>query len=145
MTAAVARPPLFRHLVASNPEHERGSFAATVSSVTLHVALVVAAIVVTARVQAPAQVREPTEIVPIQEYRVDPAPPNPCRAWWRAEWTSGARAAQFSINVPADIPTVIPPAGSMDSMMKTLEQMMRSGSSTSNGATRRRGYWRKPG
>jgi protein TonB len=54
MTAAVARPPLFDHLVASRPERDRNSIGATAASLAVHGAVIAAIIVLGARVGAPA-------------------------------------------------------------------------------------------
>ena len=123
MTAAVARPPLFSHLVASNPEQEKGSFAATASSVLLHAAVVVAAVVLTARVQAPVEKVEITEIVPFTDFPTE------------ARVTTGGGAQvtgplapaptfNFEFAAPTEVPKEIPPQGSMDAMMKALDEMM---------------------
>jgi TonB family protein len=67
MTAAVARPPLFSHLVASRPDREKGSFAATVTSVVLHGTVIAAAVVLTARVSTPKPAESVTvPIVPVK-------------------------------------------------------------------------------
>ena len=123
MTAAVARPPLFRHLVASNPEQEKGSFTATASSVTLHAALVVAAVLLTARVQAPPEAVGPREIVPIDPY-VAPDAPKPANTGGQTGGPAAPGFVPFTLPVPADIPNVIPPPGTDDAMKRILEQMM---------------------
>jgi TonB family protein len=58
MTAAVARPPLFDHLVASRPERDRNSIGATAASLALHGSVIAAIIVLSARLGAPAPVNE---------------------------------------------------------------------------------------
>src|SRR5262245_24534631 len=131
MTAAVARPPLFRHLVASNPEHEKGSFAATASSVTLHAALVIAAVVLTARVKAPPENTVTREIVPIENY-VDPAPPRPSKGGGPTNGLPAPGHISVTIPMPTDVPKVIPPPGSMDNITKALEEMMRAQPSAPN-------------
>ncbi|MGH7466671.1 MAG: energy transducer TonB [Longimicrobiales bacterium] len=63
MTAAAARPPLFTHLVASSPEHDRGSFGTTAVSVVIHGAVIVAIVALGARVRAPVATSEPAAII----------------------------------------------------------------------------------
>src|SRR5262245_52006762 len=109
MTAAVARPPLFRHLVASNPEHESESLAATASSVTLHAALVIAAVALTARVKSAPDVDEPREIV-IPTYHIENAPTHPVTGGGASNGLPGP-APIVDFPVPTEVPTVIPPRG----------------------------------
>jgi TonB family protein len=63
MSAATARPPLFNQLLASRPERDRGSLSATAMAVALHVALIVAAVTLTARIRAPAAMVDDQVIV----------------------------------------------------------------------------------
>jgi protein TonB len=145
MTAAVARPPLFRHLVASNPEHEKGSFAATASSVTLHAAIVVAAVILTARVQAPPETPKPTEIVPIEQY-VDPGPPRPTpRNGGTVSGPPAPAPAIVDFPMPNVVPNVIPPRGSMENLMNALENMMRAQPSAPSTSAAGTGTGENPG
>jgi protein TonB len=63
MTAAAARPPLFSHLVASRPEADRGSVGATVFSIVLHGAIIMAALAAGARVGTKVTTPDPIPIV----------------------------------------------------------------------------------
>jgi TonB family protein len=124
MTAAVARPPLFRHLVASNPEQEKGSVAATVSSVALHAAIVVAAVVLTARVQAPAEKVDITEIVRLTDFPTEARVSTGGGGARASSPTAPTPPVDVGFVPPIDVPKDIPPSGSMDGLMKALEQMM---------------------
>ncbi|HSL70938.1 MAG TPA: energy transducer TonB [Longimicrobiales bacterium] len=57
MTAAVARPPLFSHLVASRPDRDSGSMLATLLSVVLHALVIIPLVLLSARTVAPPQER----------------------------------------------------------------------------------------
>ncbi len=63
MTAAVARPPLFGHLVASRPDRENNSVTATALSVAFHAVLIVTVVLVTARVAVPPAAEATTPII----------------------------------------------------------------------------------
>jgi protein TonB len=132
MTAAVARPPLFSHLVASKPEHERGSRLATLSSVALHGAIVTAAVLVTARVTPPVETITPAEIVPLENYQAAPVEartaPGPL-----ASGPVAPAPPVIDFHPPEIVPTEIPPAGRIEDMRKLLEQLEagRTGAGTS--------------
>jgi periplasmic protein TonB len=73
MTAAVARPPLFDHLVASRPERDRHSIGATAASLAMHGSVIAAIIILGARVGAPAPtIRDPFPILPPLPEPVEP-------------------------------------------------------------------------
>ena len=99
MTAAVARPPLFTHLVASRPNRDAGSLKATIISVILHALLILAAVYATQQVRKPAPVRE--IVRPI-------LPPLAVDAPAAAQSTAPSRGGGPSIAAPA-LPA--PPSG----------------------------------
>jgi TonB family protein len=65
MTAAVARPPLFHNLVASRPDRDRNSFAASAVSLAFHAAGITAVLLVTGRV-ATAPIDDSTLLTPVE-------------------------------------------------------------------------------
>jgi protein TonB len=108
MTAAVARPPLFTHLVASKPSRQEGSFAATATSVAVHATLIVAALVLSARVRTPAVTKEPTTVIlpnPI-DTPVEPAPA-PAK---RAEPARPIDPVKTEVAVPMPMPPDVIPS-----------------------------------
>ena len=113
MTAAVARPPLFSHLVASRPDREKGSLAATVTSVMLHGTVIAAALVLTARVSTPKPPE--TAVIPIVPLPiVVPVVPTPNDAPRRSELSrSGGPVAPTppSIVEPGRLLDFIPKPG----------------------------------
>ena len=123
MTAAVARPPLFRHLLASNPEDQKGSFAATASAVVLHAAIVVAAVALTARVQAPTAKPDITEYIAVTDFPNDAPTVKPGGGTNVGGPIAPALPRDIQFTPPTDVPKEIPPHGSMGDLLKALENM----------------------
>ena len=68
MTAAVARPPLFGNLIASRPDREKNSLAATAVSLGLHASIILAVTLFTARA-AITSTKPDAEVVPFLRLR----------------------------------------------------------------------------
>src|SRR5262245_18937456 len=99
MTAAVDRPPLFEHLVASRPERDR-SISATAASLAMHGSVIAAIILLGTRVGAPTpRVKEPSTIFP----RL----PNPVELPGVEPKTKGV-APGPAVPIPADPPIELP-------------------------------------
>ena len=110
MTAAVARPPLFGNLIASRPDREKNSVAATIVSVGLHAAIILAVTLFTARA-AITSTKPDAEVVPFEPI----ANPTVER---RAESSSGGPTSNqpaapdpFDFSVPNVVPPTIPAPG----------------------------------
>src|SRR5688572_11668877 len=111
MTAAVARPPLFGNLIASRPDRENNSVAATAVSLGLHAAIILAVTLLTARAAITSGKPE-TDVVPFEPIT------NPTVE--RAAENSSAGAATtnqpaapdpFDFSIPDVIPPTIPAPG----------------------------------
>ena len=110
MTAAVARPPLFGNLIASRPDREKNSLAATAVSLGLHASIIMAVTLFTARA-AITSANPDAEVVPFEPIS------NPT-VQRQAESSSGGPTSNqpaapdpFDFSVPAIIPPTIPAPG----------------------------------
>jgi periplasmic protein TonB len=110
MTAAVARPPLFGNLIASRPDREKNSLAATAVSLALHASIILAVTLFTARA-AITSAKPAAEVVPFEPIS------NPT-VERQAESSSGGPTSNqpaapdpFDFSVPNVIPPTIPAPG----------------------------------
>jgi TonB family protein len=112
MTAAVARPPLFGHLVASRPDREQNSVAATAASLAIHAVGIAAVMALTARVSTITITQEPTPVI-VNPTIPEPVAPAPVKPILDGGASSGNPMvpAPFSFTVPDVVPVTIPLPG----------------------------------
>jgi protein TonB len=144
MTAAVARPPLFGHLIASRPDREKNSVAATALSITMHALVIGSVVTLTAR----AATTTPTEVPPerILEPIVNPQPRTDQGGAVGGTTSPGPAAPEpLNFSHPTVIPPVIPEHGSaaVREMPDYVPPGLRSGSG--QGAVTGTGTGEQPG
>jgi protein TonB len=110
MTSAVARPPLFGNLIASRPDREKNSLAATAVSLGLHASIILAVTLFTAR--AAITNVKPESVLPVEPIA------NPTIAQQVERSSSGGPSSNqpaapdpFDFSVPNVIPPAIPAPG----------------------------------
>ena len=111
MTAAVARPPLFGNLIASRPDREKNSLAATAVSLGLHASIIMAVTLLTARA-AITSAKPDQQVLPVEPI-VNPTVPQQVERSSSGGQTSNQPAAPdpFDFSVPNVIPPTIPAPG----------------------------------